>query len=177
MTPFVHDADMCLQCDGYSYEAVMRALDLQIKIHGWAVVQVADGPDVFSYTVGLVENFGHPELIVVDVEPSHQQGLLNEIAKGVAARGRPALNGPATRGVRCLEVHQNHLHDNYFGTWANRYGALPGPGQVLQVLLPPSAYCKCHAHAVRRLDRPDSTPSGQPRPGTGQRRRRPGRAA
>lgn len=168
---------MCLQCDGYSHEAVMQALDLQIKIHGWAVVQVGDDHSAFSYTLGLVENFDHPELIVVDIERSHQQGLLNEIAKGVAARGRPALGGPSTRGVRCVEVHQNHLHGNYFGMWTTRYGGLPTPGQVLQVLLPSSAYCKCHAHAVRRLDRPDSTPPVQPHVNRSQRRRRPGRAA
>lgn len=166
---------MCLECDGYSHEAAMQALDLQIQIHGWAVLQVGDDEHTFSYTVGLVENFGHPELIVVDFEPRYQQGLLNQLAQGIAATGRLVLDQPATKGVRCVEVHRNHLHGDYFGKWADRYGGLPRPGQVLQVRLPDSAYCECHARAVRRLDRPDATPFVLPRLNRAQRRRRPGR--
>ncbi len=137
----------------------MQALDLQIRVHGWVVMQISDGPDdeAFSYTVGLLENFGHPELIVVDVDRRYQHGLLNALAQGVAANGRLMLDQPATLGVRCVEVHPNHLHGEYFGTWANRYGHLPHPGDVLQVLLPDGAYCECHAPMVRRLDRPDRT--------------------
>lgn len=169
---------MCLQCDGYSYETVMQAFDLKVKIYGWAVVQVEDGDRSFSYTMGLVENFGHPELIVLDFEIDQQLGLLNEVAKGIAANGKPALDQPSTRGVRCVEVHRNHLHGDYFGTWANRYGALPRPGQVLQVVLPDGAYCECHQHTVRRLDQPDSTPFAQPFMNRAQRRsRRPGSAS
>lgn len=170
--PLVHNAYMCLQCDGYSHEEAMQALDLQIKIYGWAVIQVDDDGVVFSYTVGLVENFGHPELIVLDVETGLQHGLLNEIANGIAAHGRPALDGPSTRGVRLVEVHKNHLHGDYFGRWAARYGGLPRPGQALQVLLPDSAFCEGHVHAVRRLDRPEATPPVQPLLNRAQRRRR-----
>lgn len=173
VTPLVHDAHMCIECDGYSHEEVMQVLDLQIKIHGWAVVQVGDDDNVFSYTIGLVENFGHPELIVVDVDRRYQQGLINELAEGIAANGRPALDRPSTRGVRCVGVHPNHLHADYFGTWVSRYGELPQPGQVLQVLLPARFYCTCHASAVRRLDRADPTPPVGPTPNRAQRRRRP----
>ena len=153
----------------------MQSLDLQIRTYGWAVVQVGDDERTFSYTIGLVENFDHPELIVVDVEPSWQHGLINELAEGIATTGRPALDRPSTRGVRCVEVHANHLHGDYFGMWASRYGALPQPGQVLQVRLPDSAYCECHAPAVRRLDRPNSTPPAPPHLNRAQRRRRPRR--
>ncbi len=162
---------MCLECDGYSHEAAVQAFDLKIRIHGWVVVQVGDGESAFSYTVGLVESFGHPELIVVDVDRRLQQGLINELANGIAANGRPALDRPSTRGVRCVEVHRNHLHGAYFAMWAARYGTLPQPGQVRQVLLPDSSYCECHAPAVRRLDRPDSTPPVQPHLNRAQRRR------
>jgi len=163
---------MCIECDGYSHETAMQALDLQIKIHGWVVVQVGDDENVFSYTIGLVENFGHPELVVVDVDRRYQQGLINELAEGVAANGRLALDRPSTRGVSCVGVHPNHLHGDYFGMWAARYGELPQPGQVLQVLLPDRFYCECHAPVVRRLDQPDSTPPVGPTLNRAQRRRR-----
>lgn len=152
---------MCLQCDGCSHEEAMRALDLQVKVHGWSVVQVGDEHAAFSYTVGLVENFGHPDLIVLDVDRAYQYALINEIAKGIATTGRPALDRPLTEGVRCREVHTNHLTSEYFAMWATRYGGLPRPGQMMQVVLPDRAFCACHKHAVRRLDRPYSTPTVQ----------------
>lgn len=139
----------------------MRALDLRVKVHGWSVVQVGDEHAAFSYTVGLVENFGHPDLIVLDVDRAYQYALINEIAKGIATTGRPALDRPLTEGVRCREVHTNHLTSEYFAMWATRYGGLPRPGQMMQVVLPDRAFCACHKHAVRRLDRPYSTPTVQ----------------
>jgi len=170
---------MCIECDGYSHEAAMQALDLQIRIHGWVVVQVSDDDNAFSYTIGLVENFHHPELIVADVDRRYQHELINELAKGIATNGRPALDRPSTRGVSCVGVHPNHLRGDYFGMWASRYGELPQPGQVLQVLLPDRFFCECHASVVLRLDRPDSTPPVGPTLNRAQRRRRsrPGNAA
>ena len=147
--------------------------DLKVKQYGWAIVQVEDGDRTFSYTMGLVENFGHPELIVLDYDIGQQQPLLNEIAQSIAANGRPVLNRPSTLGMRCVEVHKNQLNGDYFGTWAYRYGRLPQPGQVLQVVIPNGMYCECHQHTVRRLDRPYSTPPVQLNRAQ-RRRRRPG---
>ena len=163
---------MCIECDGYSHEDAIHALDLQIRIYGWSVVQVGSDENAFSYTIGLVENFGHPELIVADADRRYQHELLNELANGVVANGRPALDRPSTRGVSCVGVHPNHLHGHYFGMWASRYGELPKPGQVLQVLLSDGSYCECHATSLRRLDRAESTPPAHPPLNRAQRRHR-----
>ena len=97
--------------------------------------------------------------------------MINELAGGIATNGRLALDRPSTRGVSCVKVHPNHLHGDYFGRWAARYGELPKPGQVLQVLLPDEAYCECHAPVVRRLDRPETTPPAHTHMNRAQRRR------
>ena len=150
----------------------MRALDLQISVNGWVVLTVGEGEEAFTYTVGLVEHYDHPELIVVDLAREHQYELINTLAKGVAARGRPALDLPSMRGVRCVEVHADHLQGDYFGTWSNRYGRLLQPGEALQVVPPPTWFCACHANAMRRLDLPAGSPRFRPAPNRAQRRRR-----
>lgn len=164
---------MCLECDGFSHEEVMRGLDLKIRTYGWALVQVDEGSSSFAYTNGLVESYGHPELIVVDIDPVYQHALIKPLVDGIAASGRLPANLLAARGLRCVEVHADHLVSELFGQWANRYGHLPRPGQALQVVLPPEAYCECHAHAVRQLDRPGALPPVvMQRPNRAERRRR-----
>ncbi|MDO8389448.1 MAG: DUF4262 domain-containing protein [Actinomycetota bacterium] len=163
---------MCLECDGFSHEEVMRGLDLKIRTYGWALVQVEDGSSSFAYTIGLVENYGHPKLIAVDVKPELQHALIKPLVDGIIERGRPPAGLLALGGLRCVEVHADNLVSEFFGSWANRYGHLPRPGQALQVVLPDEVYCECHAHAVRRLDLPGPlTAAPTHRPNRAERRR------
>ncbi|HNJ96772.1 MAG TPA: DUF4262 domain-containing protein [Ilumatobacteraceae bacterium] len=149
---------MCLECDGFSHEQVMRGLDLKIRTYGWALTQVDEGPSAFSYTIGLVESYGHPELIALDFDAKHHHPLISWLVDDIVEHGRITEARLALGGLRCVEVHPDHLVSDFFGGWANRYGHLPRPGQAMQVLLPDEAYCECHAHAVRRLDRPGPLP-------------------
>ena len=151
----------------------MRGLDLKIRTYGWALVQVEEGSSSFAYTIGLVENYGHPELIAVDVDPLFQHALIKPLVDGIVARGRLPNDLLTLGGLRCVEVHADHLVSEFFGGWANRYGHLPRPGQALQVLLPHEAYCDCHANAVRRLDLPGPLPAAPKyQPNRAERRRR-----
>jgi hypothetical protein len=149
---------MCLECDGYSFEEAMQALDLQIRVHGWVFQQIGTGAGSFSYTIGLLENYGHPELVVLDVWDDMQASILTALAAGIVEDGQLRAGDLAVTGVRCAEVDPIHLRDDrYFGTWANRYGRLPVAGEVLQVLLPDSAFCDGHVGLMRRLDLPEPT--------------------
>jgi hypothetical protein len=168
---------MCLQCDGYSFEEAMQALDLQIRVHGWALVQVRDDDDgtVWSYTIGLVENFGHPELTMIDVEPEHQAHVIRSLADGIAASGQLPPTFVVAERVRLVDVHPDHVRSDLFATWANRYGSHPKPGLMMQVLLPDDAFCECHVGAGRKLDQPGPLPPNpftQRRPNRAERRRR-----
>jgi hypothetical protein len=170
---------MCLECDGYSHEEAMQALDLQIRVHGWALVQVQDDTTSWSYTVGLVEHYGHPELSLIDVDYEYAARLMHELVAGITTRGAMSPWPIRREGLQCIEVHPDHLRGDLFGTWSNRYGRLMKPGEMIQVLLPAGAYCEFHATVARRLDVPGATPSAPRTPNRGERRRRArrGRAA
>ncbi len=155
----------------------MQALDLQIRVHGWALVQVRDDDDgtVWSYTVGLVENFGRPELAMIDVDLEYQARVLTSLADGIAATGKVPPSTMLGERLQLTEVHPDHVQSDLFGTWANLYGSYPEPGMVLQVLLPDDAFCECHTGAGRRLDEAGPLPPNpfpQRRPNRAERRRR-----
>ena len=165
---------MCLECDGYSHEAAMQALDLQIRVHGWALIQVEDGGADWCYTIGLVERFGHPELCVIDAELDVGAKLIHQLVKGIVARGELPAEHRLT-GLQCVEVHRDHLRSHLFARWTEQYGHPLRQGEMAQVVLPAGSYCECHAPLVRRLDIPGPTPSGPCRPNREERRRRPRR--
>lgn len=80
---------MCLQCDGYSYEEVMQALDLQIRVQGWVLQHVHDDHTgaSWSYTIGLVEQYGHPELTMLDVKLDQQNRVIRRLVDDIVTRG------------------------------------------------------------------------------------------
>jgi hypothetical protein len=69
---------MCSICDGFSIEEVIERDAARIAEHGFMVQAVtgesgrADDPRSWSYTIGLLDAIGHPEMIVAgtDVETS-----------------------------------------------------------------------------------------------------------
>lgn len=171
---------MCLQCDGYSYEEAMQALDLQIRVHGWVLQHVYDDHtgESWSYTIGLVESYGHPELTMLDVKADEQDRVIRLLVDGIVTHGEMSPVTILAEGLEIVDVHPDHLVGDLFGTWGNRYGFPPPPGTMQQVLLPSSAFCPCHADAVTRLDKPGPLPpryaSQKRRPNRAERRRRRG---
>ena len=163
---------MCLECDGYSHDAALHALDLRIRVHGWTLLQVGDESSAFTYTVGLLESYGHPELIILDVKRGLQVELLTRLASSIATTGRMSDVVTTLERLRFVEVHSSQMQPNHFAMWAERYGHLPAAGDVLQVLLPDDAFCGQHVGAVTRLDRPRLTPSPFGHPNRAQRRQR-----
>lgn len=150
----------------------MRALELQIRVHGWALIQVDDGPTSWCYTVGLLENYDHPELTMVDVDLAFGSRLLRELVDDVTRTGRLSSSVLDRYGLECVTVHPEHLHGDLFGTWSNLYGAPLEPGDMVQVVLPDHAFCDCHVHAARRLDIIDAVEVPHRGPNRAERRRR-----
>ena len=67
---------MCQRCDGFSEEEVERGYDLTIKVDGYVRIQVESaGQPAWAYTMGLNEQFGHPDLICVQVSADLQRQL------------------------------------------------------------------------------------------------------
>lgn len=78
---------MCLICDGFSEDDVIRGLDLTIRTYGWALTQVDGGRTAWGYTIGLLESYGHPELIVMDLDVGFQPKLMRPLVETIESEG------------------------------------------------------------------------------------------
>jgi len=107
-----------------------------------------DGDD-WIYTVGLLENFGHPELVVTNVSYPDGGALLNRLGEtirgGLDLRSVPAV----TLGVSLIrEVHPVHFERDLVNTYVELQDRWPAAGDYLQVV---PTYCKCHRPLVTDL--------------------------
>jgi hypothetical protein len=173
---------MCQLCDGASEDELRLELDRLIETYGWALQGVEGTPwsDPWTYTIGLVEHFGHPELIVTSVAFDMACVLLNELSQRVRG-GQRFLPGDETDvsgiHVRFVAVHPAQLSEDLFAIWSDHYRAFGAVGPVLtamQVLLPDSLFCAKHGRAMPRLDQPAPV-LGSTRPNRAARRARSSR--
>lgn len=155
---------MCLRCDGYSEQDVLRNIELTIATYGWYVQGVVNGPDErgpeWCYSIGLAENYGLPELAVIGPEYSVGVHLVNAAAECLLD-GYTLDDMAAELGGRHGVVHQSHIDSgDWFGTWSTYHGHLPEPGLFVQVFAPSGMFCACHRHLIPDLtvvpDRPDT---------------------
>ena len=144
---------MCLQCDGYSFEQSMLSLDLTIRTYGWQLQQVTD-TNPWSYTIGLLESYDHPELMVTGLRLEKQNIVIRKIVDSIAKTGCVDHAFLEKEGVTLVEVHPNHLAGDWFGTWSNFYERLPAPGSFLQIVPPSDWFCDCHAHSMPHFELP-----------------------
>jgi hypothetical protein len=49
---------------------------------GWYVISVADEPP-FSYSIGLFEHFGHPEIIMFGLDSKRSHGIINDAGRRI----------------------------------------------------------------------------------------------
>jgi len=153
---------MCFLCDGGTVEESLRFIELTILHHGWAVRGVlpdADDPNgkTWSYTIGLLENFNHPELVITDVEFERAIELLNHLGEDVrAGRDIEAFN---ELGSKFRPIHPAHLDSDLLGGWLDNYGFAPAPGQVWQVVLPKTYFCADHGELQTDLTHADQSPA------------------
>ena len=101
-------ADYCHECAlGPEGAAAQRAQ--VIRRYGWVVIGVyADverSEPPMAYTVGLIENFGHPELIVFGLEMEVAHTALNTLVRRfVRPGGRVPLDEPLDRVFEGIPV-------------------------------------------------------------------------
>ena len=137
-----------------------------IRGHRWAVqyVGAGDEPDepAFAYTIGLF-GLGHPELVVVGLPPGAAHGVLDTVARMVAA-GRDLVPGevlPDDHGRPLVTVEESP-NPGEVVLGANRFYQRPPEYSV-------PAYQLGWAHADGAFPWDDGCPCDppcQPRPGT-----------
>lgn len=115
-----------------------------IQQYGWHVIGVTgnDAIPAFSYTIGLMESYGHPELLVMGLRMEVMHYLLNE-AGALVRDGRPILMDTDMQEflddypVRFRTIHPSNIRD-YFGTALNYYQRNDLP--AMQLIYPDKAY-------------------------------------
>lgn len=149
---------MCKMCEGATHEQMMDELDQLIRRHGYTV-QLVTARAPWAYTIGVLETFGAPELIVTDLKDDALYKVLHTVVACIADVGGPLEPDEIDEiGVTLLDVHPSHLDTSLFASWVARYGRAPVPGEFQQVLPPPGMFCTYHGRHQRRLDRPGTSP-------------------
>ena len=148
---------MCDICDGKTYQEAFEELRDRIDAHGWSLQGVEPGVHgpAWVYTIGLIENFGNPELVITGGDIHQNAGLLNELGERIARGLRVDAESVLDLDGYVVEfenVHASYLSHGLCASWDDCYrriGAQPGPLRVLQVVPPLLEWCD-HCDRKRR---------------------------
>ena len=132
----------------------MRSIDLTIRAYGWQLLQITD-TNPWSYTIGLLESYDHPELMITGLGFDTQNMVIRKIVDAIEKTGSVDHAFLERERVTLVEVHPNHLAGDWFGTWSNLYQRLPPPGSFLQIVPPSDWFCECHQHSMPHFELPD----------------------
>ncbi len=124
--------------------------DLQIKLRrdvdevGWHVLNVfaLDDQPLHSYSVGLYQNYNHPEIVIVGLQSKTAHTLINDVGAQIR-KGRVYASGDRSSeflngyDVAFISV-TDALYQDYFGQAIDFYGSLEFP--VLQLVWPDSKH-------------------------------------
>jgi hypothetical protein len=98
-----------------------------IEKYGWEVIMIeeTDYLPSFAYTIGLMENFKHPEIIILGLKIQTSKLILNQLGEKIRNGDNVELNKRyddffENALVSFLEVENDYIHD-YFGYALNYY--------------------------------------------------------
>lgn len=158
-------------CEGASREELAEEARLHIIHHGWFLQGVLADPGKaggWVYTVGLLENFGHPELVVTDIEYERGGQFLNMLGE-LVREGEDLRDHVGGSGLAAMRsVHPWHFEHDLVNTFIELEGRMPVAGEYLQVVS--SSYCECHRHQLTDLSRPNVVPGRSRQPNRSERR-------
>jgi hypothetical protein len=173
---------MCRICEGRNQEDLLAEDAAIIAEHGYLVTGVGDGdPPHWTYTVGLLDRFGHPELIVAGPHLEVAGALINlvgrEIGDGRSFHAGDVLALPGDTGsARFGRVHPIQYRLATFNVWhwlAHREVVSSTALEAVQVFAPRESICRGAACRQPDLSRPESrvglAPRGRDRPPRGRR--------
>jgi hypothetical protein len=125
---------MCYICDGGTEEEIQELIGFDIQFHGFHL-QVVTGDrrrSNWAYTVGLLERFGHPELIVTGRACAHCLGLMLTDVGDRVSLGEHYVVGDETLSeggaeLRFGAVHPRQWSTDRFAVWHRHYARRPWP--------------------------------------------------
>ena len=173
---------MCEMCDGKSLTEVLEGIDSRIREHGFTVPGVTTGIPGrdWAYTIGLVENAAHPELIVTGLPAEDAmravQAMARMVRDGTVLRpGETVRLGsyPDGRCFRMVPVHERHLGGELFAQWHTFYEwrSASLTLQALHAATLDDDYCEFHQSTANWLDNPGAVVGSSRRTRRAKRRR------
>ena len=117
---------MCRICEGFSPDDVLALDAAHIAEHGVAMQAVVgpggadDGVGSWVYTVGLIDEAAHPELIIAGVAPSSCASLLSALSSWVMEGERFEVGDTIDLGDAIAHVgavHEIQYELDTFATW------------------------------------------------------------
>ena len=153
---------MCMMCDGYSSDEVNQWYADAITVHGWAIAGVEDDDLTgWAYTMGLVDGFNHPELIIVGMRWKGAKRTLNELGAMVQAGQRFTTDSVAETGDHLwtfgpvdpdqFELETFNIWTDFYENWRREFV----PRVALQVFPPPCLTWRSGDPQRWRLDTSD----------------------
>jgi hypothetical protein len=148
---------MCEICDGLTEQEFFEKMRARIDDHQWTLQGVEAGPHSagWVYTIGLLDSYGNPELVLSGEDMNHDAALLAEIGerieRGVRVEAGDVLDLDGYP-VEFETVHASYLEHGLCACWTDYYariGEAPGPLRVLQVVPPLTEWCE-HCDRKRR---------------------------
>lgn len=123
-----------------SHEKVIAKIRSDVDAFGWHCLSVSpcegEAGESFTYTIGLVETFDHPEIMIFGLGNKVSHGILSNcvemIRKGVAFQAD--IDYPGVIGAGYKVVFKKVLPEflpEYFGAASRFYGDKPFNGLVM----------------------------------------------
>lgn len=159
VTPSVHTVGMCDICDGMTHQESMERMHAHVSSGSWALqgVEAGEHQRPWAYTIGLVQNFGHPELVIIDGDLQDNAIILNQLSEWVR-EGDRFVPGMLIESDGCAiefgTVHPSYVRHGLCASWSaysDWTGADPGRLELLEVITTPSRYCEHHEGMPRGL--------------------------
>jgi hypothetical protein len=133
---------MCDICNGMTHEESYQRTMRAIEQYGWAISGVEAGSGLgWAYTIGLLEGFDHPELVVIGLGWPGGGNLLNQLGERVAAGQLlyPGLSTYRADGVEFGAVAPDQWKtQSTFAGWQGYYewrGGAPADPFAVQVFV------------------------------------------
>ena len=138
---------MCENCD-----LTLERLPGRIRDNAFTVLSVGSSATArgWAYTIGLVDAYGHPELVIAGLPLNRMVGPLTALARCVAAGDRidtPGQHGFNGAAIGTVPVHSRHLERGLMARWSWYYdlvGRFDLQLRALQIVLPVGEYCWHH---------------------------------
>jgi hypothetical protein len=117
-----------------------------VKRNGWFGANVFDNEPPFFYSIGLIQTYNHPEIIVFGMEPGDSYALLAEMhseirnGKSFSRPGECTLRLHAERriGIRNIHPSQHPLYLGYAMGYCRHIGRM-GELEAVQAFWPDSS--------------------------------------